>query len=299
MSLERLEIEGTFNFRDLGGARTQSGDNAVRLGKVFRADGLARLTDRSRADMRELGIGAVVDMRDIGERSKLPDTLDGLEVAHIELPVFEDHFFPSRPMSVEEMRAAAEATGMDLSDRSLERIYDLMITHFGHRLAAVVDTVADHCGTGVVFHCSAGKDRTGVVGAFLLDLLGVGREAIIDEYAITSTHLSGGFLDSITKNFADAGISGNLAATATAAPPELMHEVIDRIETDYGAASANGIGVGGAGKGSDTGRIAANRAGAGGIGTGGAVEAYLLAHGMDPSTPQRLRECLLEPAAEA
>lgn len=263
MSLERLAVEGTFNFRDLGGARTDAGDSAVRLGKVFRADGLAQLTDRSRAAMRELGIGTVIDLRDIGERSKLPDALDGLEVTHIELPVFDDHFFPSRPLSVEEMKAAAEATGMDLSDRSLERIYDLMITHFGHRLAAVVDLIADHCNTGVVFHCSAGKDRTGVVGAFVLDLLGVGREAIIDEYTITSTHLAGDFLHSITRNFADAGISGNLAATATAAPAELMHAVLDRIETDHGG-----------------------------------VEAYLLAHGMDAATPQRLRSCLLEPATE-
>ena len=268
MSLERLRIEGTFNFRDLGGVRTRAGDSAVRPGHVFRADGLAQLTDRSRADIRALGIRTVLDLRDIGERSKLPDALDGLEVDHIELPVFDDHFFPSRPLSPEEMRAAAEATGMDLTDRSLGRIYELMITQFGHRLAQAVDTVAETCSEGVVFHCSAGKDRTGVVGAFLLDLLGVGRDEIIDEYAITSTHLSGDFLQSITRNFADAGISCNLAETATAAPPELMHGLLDDIDAEYGPASASGS----------------------------AVEAYLLTHGMDPATPERLRACLLEPA---
>jgi protein-tyrosine phosphatase len=260
MSLERLDIEGTFNFRDLGGASTSLGDATVRSGQVFRADGLAQLTDRSRSALRDLGIGTVIDLRDIGERAKLPDAIDGLDAAYIELPVFNDHFFPSRPLSVEEMKAAAKASGMDLSDRSLGRIYELMITHFGNRLAAVVDTVAEHCETGVVFHCSAGKDRTGVVGAFLLDLLGVGRETIIDEYAITSTHLSEGFLSSITRSFADAGISGNLAATATTAPPELMQEVLKRIDKENGG-----------------------------------VEAYLLAHGMDPTTPQHLRERLLEP----
>ncbi|WP_209325417.1 tyrosine-protein phosphatase [Brevibacterium renqingii] len=272
MSLERLPIEGTFNFRDLGGARTRAGDSAVRRGIVFRADGLAQLTDSSRADIRALGIGTVIDLRDIGERAKLPDALEGLGVERIELPVFDDHFFPSRPMSAEEMKAAAEATGMDLSDRSLSRIYDLMITHFGHRLALAVDTVAEHCAEGVVFHCSAGKDRTGVVGAFLLDLLGVGREEIIDEYAITSTHLSGGFLQSITRNFADAGISGNLAETATASPPELMHGILERLEAEHGAASA------------------------GEDGADSAVEDYLRKHGMDPATPERLRARLLGPA---
>jgi protein-tyrosine phosphatase len=88
------------------------------------------------------------------------------------------------------------------------------------------------------------------------------------EYAITSTHLSGDFLQSITRNFADAGISGNLAETATAAPPELMHGLLDDIDAEYGPASASGS----------------------------AVEAYLLTHGMDPATPERLRACLLEPA---
>src|SRR5699024_11452737 len=122
------------------------------------------------------------------------------------LPVFDDHFFPSRPLSPEEMRAAAEATGMDLTDRSLGRIYELMITHFGHRLAQAVDTVAETCSERVVFHCSAGKDRTAVVGAFLLDLLGVGRDEIIDAYALTSTHLSGDFLHSTSRRFAHAAI---------------------------------------------------------------------------------------------
>lgn len=282
MSLERLDIEGTFNFRDLGGARSRAGDQTVRHGMVFRSDGLAQLTDRARTDLNDLGIGAVIDLRDIGERAKLPDAVDGLDVSRIELPIFEDHFFPSRPLSVDEMKAAAEATGMDLSDRSLTRIYDVMITHFGHRLALAVDAIAEHCERGVVFHCSAGKDRTGVVGAFLLDLLGVGRSEIIDEYAITSTHLSGGFLDSITRNFADAGISGNLAATATAAPPALMHDVLDRIDADYGAASASENGTGTGSRDGD--------------GSGGGVEAYLLAHGMDPAAPQQLRDCLLQPA---
>src|SRR5699024_2001846 len=238
MSLARLRSEGTFNFRALGGVRTRAGDSAVRPGHVFRADGLAQLTDRSSADIRALGIRTVLDHSDSGERLPLPDALGGLEVDHIELPVVNDQLCPNQPLSLEAMRTAADANGMHLINRSLGRIYDLMFTQFGHRLAQAVDTVAETCSEGMVFHCSAGKARTGVVGAFLLDLLGVGRDEIIDEYAITSTHLSGDFLQSITRNFADAGISGNLAETATAAPPELMHGLLDDIDAEYGPASA-------------------------------------------------------------
>lgn len=263
MSLDRIDIEGTFNFRDIGGSPTSAGELRVGTGKVYRSDGLAQLTDRSRVDIRALGIRTVVDLRDVGERSKLPDALEGLEVEHIELPIFDDHFFPAKQLSREEMAKVAEATGMDLSDRSLSKIYDLMIGHFGPRLAKAVDVVAQRCEGGVVFHCSAGKDRTGVVAAFILTLLGVGRHEILEEYAITSQHLSGGFLENIIRNFSDAGISGNLAETATAAPPELMAKILDSIDAQYAKSG---------------------------------VESYLLEHGMDPASPDRLRGQLLTPA---
>lgn len=263
MSLERIDIEGTFNFRDMGGAPVPAAGTSVTPGRVFRADGLAHLTDRSRADVRDLGIRTVIDLRDIGERAKLPDALDGLEVRHIVLPIFADRFFPLVRPTPEELAAAAAEAGIDHGDRSLPAIYALMVSQFGSRLALAVDTVAESAETGVVFHCSAGKDRTGMVAAFILDLLGVGRSDIIAEYAITQKHLSGGFLDAITRNFADAGISGDLSSTATAAPSALMESTLDSITEDYGA---------------------------------GGVEAYLLDHGMNPQTPDRLRSTLLSPA---
>lgn len=262
MSLDRIDIEGTFNFRDIGGAPTSSGESTVETGKVYRADGLSQLSDRSRADLRHLGISTVIDLRDIGERSRLPDALAGLDVDYIELPIFDDHFFPAKRLSKEEMRQAAETTGMDLSKRSLSKIYELMIGHFGVRLATVIDTIAQRGSSGIVFHCSAGKDRTGMIATFILTLLGVGRRVILDEYSITSQHLSGGFLERISKNFADAGIGGNLAETATAAPPELLARTLDSINASHGE---NG------------------------------VEAYLLEHGMDPETPAKLRQQLLAP----
>lgn len=294
MSLDRIDIEGTFNFRDIGGAPISTpakaavlasldGSDDFRLssagetdapiasarglsvatGAVFRADGLAQLTDRSREQIARLGIGTVVDLRDIGERAKLPDALDGLDVEYIELPVFEDQFFPAKRPSREEMEKAAKVTGMDLTDRSLEKIYTLMISHFGPRLALAVDTIAEHAESGVVFHCSAGKDRTGVIAAFIHELLGVDREDILAEYSVTQQHLSGAFLEAIMRDFADAGISGDLATTATAAPPELLAATLDRITEAYG----------------DRG-----------------VEGYLLDQGMDPETPARLRRALVVPA---
>ena len=273
MSLDRIDIEGTFNFRDLGGAPVTggaatagaiagaAGASSVATGRVFRADGLAQLTDRSREELARLGITTVLDLRDIGERDKHPDALEGLDVDYIALPVFEDKFFPAAPLSQEEMIEFAETTGIDLSDRSLRRIYDYLIAHFGPRLALAVDTVADRCETGVVFHCSAGKDRTGLVAAFVLALLGVDRDDILDDYTATEDHLGGSFLESIRRNYSDAGISGNLAEAATSAPRDLLAGILTSLDRTYG---------------------------------NDAVEKYLLENGMDPQTPARLRERLLQ-----
>ena len=73
-------------------------------------------------------------------RDTLTDAARRAGYGHIELPIFEDRFFPAAPLSAEEMRELAETTGLDLTDRSLRRIYDYLIDHFGPRLALAVDT---------------------------------------------------------------------------------------------------------------------------------------------------------------
>ena len=85
MHKDVLAIEGTYNFRDLGGLR--AGDRHTRSGLLFRADSLARLAAPGQAQLQELGVTRVVDLRDDVERQAMPDALPaGIElVAH---PIF-------------------------------------------------------------------------------------------------------------------------------------------------------------------------------------------------------------------
>src|SRR5690349_8902348 len=83
----RIPVPGTYNFRDVGGLPARTG--VVRGGVLYPSDGLFRLGDDGRAELRDLGVGIVIDLRDDNEARSMPDDLDGLDVEVLRLPVFE------------------------------------------------------------------------------------------------------------------------------------------------------------------------------------------------------------------
>lgn len=245
----RIEIPETFNVRDIGGWTGADG-RRVRTGALYRADGLGRLTGESIAMMREMRIVEVIDLREERESANIPDRLDGLGAAYLHMPMLGNRYYPLNP---------ADARPLNLPDRTLPTLYAAMIDHFGDRFVAVLSHLASERDGAAVFHCSAGKDRTGLVAAFLLTLLGVDRDDVIADYAATERFLGADFLAAITGHFASAGISADLATTATAAPPEFMDGALAKVEREHGG-----------------------------------VEAYLRSHGLADAAVERLRAALLE-----
>lgn len=172
MFTDVLPIEGTFNFRDLGGLR--AGDRRTRAGVLFRSDSLARLEAAGQTQLRDLGVTRVIDLRDDVERQVMPDALPtGIElIAH---PIF-----PSASAHVE---------------RSLD-IYSLTELIYGEHadtLASGITMLAE--GGPTVFHCTAGKDRTGAIAALTLLALGVDRDDVLTNYEESEANLSGAWFD--------------------------------------------------------------------------------------------------------
>lgn len=167
-----LAIEGTYNFRDLGGFRT--GDRRTRAGMLFRSDSLARLPASGQAQLQALGVTRVIDLRDDVERQVMPDTLPtGIElVAH---PIF-----PSASAHV--------ARQLDIFS-----LTDLIYAEHADTLAVGVTMLAD--GGPTVFHCTAGKDRTGAVAALTLLALGVDRDDVLTNYEESEANLRGAWFD--------------------------------------------------------------------------------------------------------
>ncbi|KAB1659403.1 tyrosine-protein phosphatase [Pseudoclavibacter chungangensis] len=175
-----IAIAGTHNLRDLGGLPASGG--VVAPGRLYRSDALSGLDDSGLVAFAALGIDRIVDLRDAVEIERQPTRLGpaGPEIVHV--PVF-------RAADPAEMLRSMGGSGPDL-----DGLYAAMLTAEGAHLAEAVTAVADAPTGAVLVHCTAGKDRTGVVVSLVLALLGVPEERIVDDYAATEHNLSGEWL---------------------------------------------------------------------------------------------------------
>ncbi len=162
-----IEFEAVFNFRDLGGYPT-AGGGRTRWRRLFRADGLNRLRAEEADRFAGLGISTVVDLRTPDEVSagRCPDA-DG--VAYHHLPMFD--VMPN--WDVEDPEA----------DGYLAARYAEMLATGAEAVAGTLRLLADDAAYPLVFHCAAGKDRTGIMAAIVLDLVGVPDDVIVADYA--------------------------------------------------------------------------------------------------------------------
>lgn len=171
--LERdLEWEGCFNVRDLGGLGTGNGDT-TRRGSIVRADGLSRLTDRGWAALVDHGIRTVIDMRNDDELdADVVVRPEAVETLHVALDDIEDREFWEHVW-------ANDLDGSPLYFR-------LFLERKPHQCAQVLKAIAHAHPGGVVFHCSRGRDRTGLVALLVLHLAGVSPQDIVADYELST-----------------------------------------------------------------------------------------------------------------
>ncbi|KIM46439.1 hypothetical protein M413DRAFT_17086 [Hebeloma cylindrosporum] len=176
-----VPLHGVINVRDLGHypSTTEKGQ-ITKPGYLFRAAELSGITDEGKAKLKELGITRVYDLRSDTEIRKyntpLPD-IDGVEIIH--MPVFQTADYSPEMMA---RRYQLYASGK--TEAFLE-LYSQILDHGGHAFGTILRHVRDKPNEGCLFHCTAGKDRTGVMAAILLKLAGVEDELISRDYALT------------------------------------------------------------------------------------------------------------------
>jgi protein tyrosine/serine phosphatase len=171
-----LEWSGLTNVRDLGGQPLPGGGTTA-FGVALRADNVRNLTDSGLRALVESGVRRIVDLRWPEELEEDPAVDLPVEVVHISL------FGLRRPES-RHARFAAIAADVDEDAAFIRRLYGEYLEEFPAAFAAAIDAVAGAPGP-VVFHCTAGKDRTGLVAALILRLAGVPIEAVAADYALT------------------------------------------------------------------------------------------------------------------
>jgi protein-tyrosine phosphatase len=217
MELPRpVPLRGASNVRDLGGWPAASG--RVRFGRLFRGAALSGLTPEDTVMLRDLGVRIVCDLRGEAERAAAPSRLDGVTV--YSLPIE-----PSVGASLRDVLATRDATGDEVMVL-LHKAYRAYALNWTHRFRAIFDLLVE-ANSPLLFHCSAGKDRTGFGAALILTALDVPRRAVMADY-LASNRLWRGEADIA------AGLPPDTAAQLLRVHPELLETAFAAIEAAGG-----------------------------------------------------------------
>jgi protein-tyrosine phosphatase len=233
----QIQLHGLFNMRDLGGYPTASGSK-VAWGKLFRSDALSKLDSDDVAIVAGLGLRTIVDLRTHVEAEAAPSVLGGL---------------PAQTTHVSLLMGDLQALPIEL-----QAIYYYMIDECGSSIGEAIKLLCGEASLPALVHCSAGKDRTGIISALVLAVLGVPDEMIAADYALSAINLDPASTPVIGQLQAATGLGERLTATLLASPPQLILDVLNRARE------------------------------------AGSVEDYLLAHGVTPAELDTLRTSLTD-----
>lgn len=237
----RLAWEGCLNARDLGGYRTTAGWE-THWGAVIRGDSPERLTEAAQRALVGYGIRTVIDLR-------LPD-----DAARHPNPFAHPGWHGLRYCNV------GFAGPLDTASPDFTTLFDQYRCIFYQcrpTIAAVLTTLVDAPRGGVFIHCTYGKDRTGLIAALLLELAGVPRTTVVEDYALTATYL-GPLHDEFLTHGPGERTDREAELTRWLPRAEVMVAALSHLDSHYGG-----------------------------------VEAYLRAAGLTPELFSRLRDRLL------
>jgi protein-tyrosine phosphatase len=218
----RIEFDGAHNFRDLGGYRSQLGGE-LRWGLVYRAGRIDQLTARDQDHFRSLGIRTVYDLRRDDERERFPDPVPNVHVCLMSR-VFEHSAMPDTATFVDHHHSV----------QFLRELYVGLLTHAGREIGEIFTGMAQADALPVLFHCTAGKDRTGVVAALLLSWLGVDREVVLDDFELTEQYIGHELHEEMFQRMLERGMAPEAAAGMLHASRDTMAAALDELEVRYG-----------------------------------------------------------------
>ena len=170
---KRLEIEGAYNVRDIGGYPTEDG-RLTRPRTFLRADDLSRLPPSAQETLVDYGVRTVIDLRRSNEVEGWPDVFArSSDVTYHHINMVGD---------------SVEAEAQE-SEEPLEQGYSRWLDLRQTQIRDILALLADPAARPALYHCAAGKDRTGVISALLLGLGGVAADTIAEDYALTGRYL--------------------------------------------------------------------------------------------------------------
>lgn len=206
----RIPLTTTYNTRDLGGYQSLKGP--TRFGRFLRSDSLAALNHQDTEQLKLIGVKTIVDLRMPSEIKKAPNPLqDHPDFRYHHVSLMEDSHVDAFTMAdvPEDYLATMYVNLLEYSKPHIKSLFDIFSTHLD----------------GLLFHCSAGKDRTGITAMLLLGLVGVSDPDIIANYEVTYTYLK--------QNPQIQAHLNHVPAQLLSSKPEFMERALSHVISKY------------------------------------------------------------------
>ena len=228
-----VPLEGVQNFRDVGGYRTIDG-RRVKWGLIYRSGELSHLTPQDLLLVTELDIDTVHDLRSVEERQSEPTAWTGPDAPRI---VAHDYV-----MDLSAMGALFQGTiTAERASDAFASMYPSMLEQQRPQETALFESLLEGDGA-TLYHCTAGKDRTGLATALILSALGVPRETILHDYELSNRYFTGGMAaregSASAANAAFAQLPPEVIAVFMGVDARYLREVFARIDSQYGSVEA-------------------------------------------------------------
>ena len=217
----RIQIEGAYNVRDLGGYETTDG-RYTKWKMFLRGDDVSTLPRSSQDALTDFGVRTVIDLRRVREIDAQADNAfsKSPHVRYRNVDIVGD--------------VAIDTSDSDITRLKVHTAYRNMLDLRGEKFRDTLATMAEPDALPVLFHCVGGQDRTGLVSAILLGLAGVPNETIAEDYTLTAEYRIDAYLGPNLQPGTDPAQYTSEAYRARNCPPDVMLDTLDYLDDRYG-----------------------------------------------------------------
>ena len=228
-----LTLHGPLNFRDVGGYVTANG-SVVRRGLLFRSDHLHALTNADRLMMLDLDIRVIHDFRLDMERETQPSAVDHDAQETILLTMSDTRQMDTSVIEI--VRDAFAGKGPLPPPSYWEDSYASLLDIGRPMFVTLVESLTRGERLPALYHCTGGKDRTGLASALILRLLGVDDATIIDDFLLTNLYRTPLRIVALRPNLLASGVDVQAAIPVLGVTRAAIIKALDIIDTGYGGA---------------------------------------------------------------